>query len=208
MILLNDVQKKRIKDAKNYIKVLFRDNAGGHDADHTLRVWRNAMMIAEEMNSSGGESCDPEITALASLLHDADDHKLFHTENNANARKFLEESGVPAERIRRICEVINGVSFSRNKGKIPASLEGKIVQDADRLDAIGAIGVARTFAFGGEHGRSLSESVQHFYDKLLLLKGTMNTEPAKRIAEERHRFLEDYLRELDKETGFMVNKKY
>ena len=91
---------------------------------------------------------DPEIVALAALLHDADDHKLFHTENNANTRSFLAENRVPEEMINQICTVINAVSFSRNRGKTPSTLEGKIVQDADRLDALGAIGIARTFACG------------------------------------------------------------
>ena len=79
-------------------------------------------------------------------------------------------------------------------------MEGKIVQDADRLDAIGAVGIARTFAYGGEHGRSLEASVQHFYDKLLLLKDEMNTETGRRIAEERHAFLEEFLRRWRSET--------
>jgi len=195
-------QEKRIAEAKSYIEELFRNNAGGHDADHSLRVYRNAVMIAEEIRAGGKAEPDPEIVALGALLHDADDHKLFQTENNANARRFLEETGLSAERVDRILAVINGVSFSQNQGKVPSTVEGKIVQDADRLDALGAIGVARTFAFGGEHGRSPAQSVQHFYDKLLLLKGTMNTEEAKRMAEKRHRFLEAFLSELDEETGF------
>ena len=93
------------------------------------------------------------------------------------------------------------MSLSKNRGKKPESLEGMIVQDADRLDAIGAIGIARTFAFGGEHGRTLDASIQHFHDKLLLLKNEMNTETAKKMAEDRHRFMEQYLIEYQKETG-------
>ena len=189
----------RIADAISYIRELFADNAGGHDADHTLRVYRNAMVLAERISE-----CDREIVALAALLHDADDHKLFHTVNNANARRFLEQSGVGKARIEWICEAINSVSFSQNKGAVPKTIEGKIVQDADRLDAIGAIGVARCFAFGGEHGRSMEESVQHFYDKLLTLKGTMNTDEAKRVAEKRHQFLETFLAELEEETGVVT----
>ena len=142
-----------------------------------------------------------QIVALAALLHDADDHKLFHTENNANTRSFHAEYRVSEEMIDQICTAVNAVSFSRNRGKTPSTLEGKIVQDADRLDALGAIGIARTFAYGGEHGRPLQESVQHFHDKLLLLKDTMNTETGRQLAEERHAFLESFLRELREETG-------
>ena len=89
--------------------------------------------------------CDLEIVGLSALLHDADDDKLFQTENNANARRFLEEIGSPQNQIDQICRVINAVSFSKNRGKQPETLEVKIVQDADRLDAIGAVGIARTF---------------------------------------------------------------
>ena len=185
-----------IQAATEYIEELFRNDSGGHDAEHTLRVYRNALLIAERE-----PECDREIVALAALLHDTDDHKLFRTENDANARAFLEKHGFGPERIDRICRAIDSVSFSRNRGKHPDTLEGKIVQDADRLDAIGAVGIARTFAYGGEHGRSLNESIDHFYEKLLLLKAEMNTASAKEIAEERHRFLELFLNEYERETG-------
>lgn len=98
--------------------------------------------------------------------------------------------------------MINSVSFSRNRGRGSLTPEGKIVQDADRLDAMGAVGIARTFAYGGEHGRSMQESVQHFYDKLLRLKGLMNTETGKQMAEKRHAFLEQFLSEYKQETAF------
>ena len=97
--------------------------------------------------------------------------------------------------------MINSVSFSQNKGKAPDTLEGMVVQDADRLDAMGAIGVARTFAYGGEHGRSLGDSIQHFYDKLLRLKALMNTETGRKMAERRHAFLEAFLEEYLEEEG-------
>ncbi len=189
-------EEARIEKAAGYIRELFRGNAGGHDAAHSLRVYRNAMKIAEQE-----PGCDREIAALAALLHDADDHKLFHTENNANARAFLEANEVPPERTERICQTINMVSFSRNRDRVPDTIEGKIVQDADRLDAMGALGIARTFAYGGEHGRPMEGSVQHFYDKLLLLKDMLNTEPAKRLAAKRHDFLQSFLEELDEELN-------
>ena len=152
-----------IEDAAAYVQELFRTNAGGHDADHTMRVYRNTLRIAEN---------EP-----------------------------LEVHQVPPQTIDRICGVINSVSFKQNKGKAPDTPEGKVVQDADRLDAMGAIGVARTFAYGGEHGRSMAESVQHFYDKLLRLKELMNTETGRQMAEQRHAFLEAFLREYFEEEG-------
>lgn len=184
-----------IDAAIEYVKVLFRDNAGGHDVSHTMRVYRNALKIAEQE-----PLCDLEIVSLGALLHDADDHKLFRTENNANARAFLTEQNIAPERIEMICRVINSVSFSKNRGRHPDTLEGKIVQDADRLDALGAVGVARTFAYGGEHGRDLESSVAHFHEKLLLLKDEMNTETGRTLAEKRHEFLVAFLEEYARET--------
>lgn len=188
---MNDTIRER---AVAYVKELFDGNSGGHDAAHTLRVYLLALRIADTE-----PGCDRQTVALAALLHDADDHKLFHTENNENARRFLADNQVPAVQIKAICEAINSVSFSKNRDKRPATPEGRIVQDADRLDALGAVGIARTFAYGGEHGRPLEESVQHFYDKLLLLKDGMHTAEAKRIAQERHTFLADFLHRIEKE---------
>ena len=193
---MSEMDEQLIKNAVGYIHELFRMDSGGHDAGHSVRVYQNALMIAETQ-----PSCDRMVVALAALLHDADDHKLFFTTDNANARAFLEQNHVPAEQIERICGVINSVSFSRNKDRKIEMTEAKIVQDADRLDAMGAVGIARTFAYGGEHGRPMEESVQHFYDKLLLLKDLMNTEAGKALAEKRHTFLEDFLEELKEETA-------
>ncbi len=188
------MKDKIIASAFNYIEDLFKNDFGGHDVEHSKRVYQNALLIAK---------CEPEcdmfIVSLAALLHDVDDHKLFHTENNANARAFLESVQLDQNQIDRICELMNGISFSKNRGVRPETLEGKIVQDADRLDAIGAIGIARTFAFGGERKRPLSATVQHFYDKLLLLKDEMNTAEGKRIAEHRHQLMVDFLYELNNE---------
>lgn len=183
-----------IENAIKYIGDLFQDNTDGHDTNHSLRVFNNAMSIAAKYSS-----CDKTVVALAALLHDVDDHKLFHTVNNENARKFLSSQDIEQEKIDLICNLINLISFSKNRGSTPECIEGKIVQDADRLDAIGAIGIARTFAYGGKNGRTLDSSVQHFYDKLLLLKNEMNTKEAKEIANTRHLFMEMFLNELDKE---------
>ena len=178
-----------------YIESMFQDNADGHDAAHSLRVYRNALHLADCY-----PDCDKRIVLLAALLHDVDDHKLFDTENNANARRFLETQNLSTEEIEQICSIINNVSFSKNRGKRPESIEGKIVQDADRLDALGAIGIARTFAYGGKNGRSLEESLQHFYDKLLLLKDEMNTDEAKKMAAVRHEYLEGFIAEFKVEA--------
>lgn len=184
-----------IQEAIEYIHKMFSGNADGHDAEHSLRVYRNAMQIAQAY-----PACDLTVVALASLLHDVDDHKLFHTQNNANARRFLEEQNVSPNDIERICETINAVSFSKNRDKLPPTLEAEIVQDADRLDAIGAIGIARTFAFGGSHGRPLAESIDHFHEKLLLIRDLMNTEEAKRIAQGRHDLMVQFLEAFEHET--------
>lgn len=186
------MKNQKIQSAIEYIEKLFSDDYGGHDVEHTKRVYRNALMIAQTE-----PECDLFVVSLGALLHDVDDHKLFHTENNANARAFMESLQLDATQIEHICELINSISFSKNRGQKPATLEGKIVQDADRLDAIGAIGIARTFAFGGERKRPLSATVQHFYDKLLLLKDEMNTDEGKRQAEYRHELMVNFLSELN-----------
>lgn len=183
-----------IRNATDFVSHLLENNAGGHDAAHSLRVYKNAIKIAESE-----PSCDMLVVSLAALLHDADDHKLFNNENNENARGFLSANGVPAEKAEEIIRAINSVSFSKNRGRKPETLEGMIVQDADRLDALGAVGIARTFAYGGEHGRSMDESVQHFYDKLLLIRDELNTEAAKKAAAKRHEFLEAFISELNDE---------
>lgn len=192
-------EKDIIESAKLFVKSLFTGDSGGHDAEHTLRVYNNALLIAETE-----PHCNRFIVSLAALLHDADDHKLFNTENNENARTFLNEHHTDPDSIEQICEIINGVSFSKNKGVSPKTIEGKIVQDADRLDAIGAIGIARTFAYGGAHGRSIRDSLKHFDDKLLLLKDEMNTQEGKRIARVRHdytkAFADEFMREINAEN--------
>lgn len=185
-----------IHRAMDYIETLFSNDCGGHDAAHSMRVYRNALLIADTQ-----PDCDRFVVALSALLHDADDHKLFRTENNENARLFLANHRINETQIALICEVINGISFSQNRGARPKTIEGQIVQDADRLDAMGAIGIARTFAFGGERGRPLEDSVQHFHDKLLLLQDEMNTAEGKRLARSRHRMMVEFLETLEKELS-------
>ena len=182
--------------AKDYVNKLFAGNAGGHDYAHTMRVYANAMLLADTE-----KECDRTIVALAALLHDVDDHKLFTTEENQHARAFLDAQGLNAETTEQILHVIRGVSFSQNRGKHSDTLEGMIVQDADRLDAMGAIGIARTFAYGGEHGRPMEESLQHFHEKLLMLRDGMNTQTGRCLAERRHAFMLAFLEELQQETS-------
>ena len=163
---------------------------------HTLRVYDNAIAIAKK---------EPEanlfVVSVAALLHDVDDYKLFNTTDYQNARTFLSSNGVSRELSQQIIETIDSVSFSKNRDKRPATIEGQIVQDADRLDALGAIGIARTFAFGGEHHRPMEQTFRHFDEKLLLLKDMMNTETAKTIAYKRHEFMKKYLKELNQEIN-------
>lgn len=190
------IPAEAIPAAIEYITGLFSGNSGGHDSDHTMRVYRLAMRIAVTE-----PSCDPGIVAMAALLHDADDHKLFDTTGNANARTFLTGKQIDATLIDRICLAINEVSFSRNRGNTPSTIEAMIVRDADRLDAMGAIGIARTFAYGGEHGRPLDASIAHFHEKLLLLKDTMATPSGRALAASRHAFLETFLARYEEETS-------
>ena len=112
-----DLKEEKMEAARTYIKRLFQNNAGGHDAEHTLRVYRNALLIAGQE-----PGCDLEIVLLAALLHDADDHKLFDTRNNANARPFLEEQNVDPNKAERIIAAINAVSFSQNRAMIQSSV--------------------------------------------------------------------------------------
>lgn len=185
---------KKLDVMRDYVYNLFQDDATGHDFYHMERVARMAKTIAVE------EGADSFICESAAWLHDVGDKKLFTNPELARSdmNLFLSKIGLERNMIDQIYEAIDDVSFS--KGNIPAGLEGKIVQDADRLDAIGAIGIARVFAYGGtreqliyHEERTENTSIQHFYDKLLRLKNMMNTQTAKEIAEERHGFMEKYL---------------
>ncbi len=202
-----DLINKTISKAKE----VFENEFSGHDFWHTLRVYNIAKTIALK------EQCDMEIVCLASLLHDFDDPKITDSTNELeNATKWLIENNYAQERINIIKEIINDVSFKGVDTKIPETIEGKIVQDADRLDAIGAIGIARTFAYGGSKGRNMwdpnecykdnmneeeyrnnkGNTINHFYEKLLKLKDMMNTDTAKKMAIDRHKYMEEFLDEF------------
>ena len=205
-----------VSKALGYVKEKLENEFSGHDYFHTLRVYNMATRIAE------CEGADLETVQLAALLHDVDDRKVSPTtcENLDNAVSFLRGIGKDEEYSGRILTVIREISFGDNDSA-PSTLEGKCVQDADRLDAIGAIGIGRAFAFGGSRGRlmhhpdaeprlnmtkeeyrrSESTTVNHFYEKLFLLKERMNTATAVRIAEARdeymHQFLDEFMSEWD-----------
>ncbi|MCT2537324.1 HD domain-containing protein [Aquibacillus koreensis] len=180
---------------KAYVFQLFHEDATGHDFEHMKRVATMARKLAEE------EGADSFIAEAAGWLHDVGDRKLFRDPDLALQKltDFLSQIDLSEEQFELIDLAMKDVSFS--KGKVPETLEGKIVQDADRLDAIGAIGIARTFAYGGSKGTPLfsedqkvtNTSVQHFYDKLLHLRGKMNTNAAKKIATKRHQYMEAFL---------------
>ena len=198
---------------KEYVKDLLAKEYSGHDYYHCIRVYNNAMLICKDMD------CDKQLVSVASLLHDVDDAKLFDSKDYDNARKILNDLNYEKDFIEKVINIIKDVSFKGKDSVIPSSLEGKIVQDADRLDAIGAIGIARTFAYGGNHNRLIYDpsikpnlnmdynqyknannpTINHFYEKLLLLKDMMNLEKSKEIATHRHKFMEDYLREFYEE---------
>ena len=194
-----------------FVKDKLQNAEGGHDWFHIERVYKNAISIAET------ETCDLTVVKLGALLHDITDSK-FHDGDEEigpqKARNYLESQKVSEEIIKHVIQIIENISFKGgNFEKQFTSKELEIVQDADRLDALGAIGIARTFNYGGFKNRSIynptiapklnmskeeykksdAPTLNHFYEKLLLLKDKMNTETGKKLAQERHRFMELYL---------------
>ena len=199
-----------IKKTENFIKTQLANAEGGHDWWHIYRVWKLAKQIA------GKESVDSLIIDLGSLLHDIADAKFHNGDEEIGpkiSRNFLESIEIEEETIDHIDKIIRNISFKNSKDQKFRSPELDIIQDADRLDAIGAIGIARAFNFGGfknraiynpeiepdltmtksEYKKSLSPTVNHFYEKLFLLKDMMNTKTGREMAEERHQFMVDFL---------------
>ena len=201
-----------VQNATKFIKEIFQNDFSGHDFFHSMRVYRTAMKIAQ------AEHADLEVVALAALLHDVDDRKLFPmtAEKKENAGRFMRSQNVSESEIRQVCQIIDEVSFKGTDSVRPSTPEGKCVQDADRLDALGAIGIARTFAYGGSHNRAIydpelpprtamnqaqyysskSTSLNHFYEKLFLLEGMMNTETGKAIARKRTQYMQQFVDEF------------
>ena len=197
-----------IERAQTYVKDKFENEFSGHDYFHTLRVYKMATKIAQS------EGANVEIVQLSALLHDVDDRKISPEtyQTQANARSFLLSSGVDDDIVENICKIIREISFGGND-TVPTSIEGGCVQDADRLDAIGAIGIARAFAYGGNHRRlmhhpdikpnlnmtkeeyrkSESTTINHFYEKLFKLTLLMNTQTAIQIAKEREAYMKEFV---------------
>lgn len=194
-----------------FVKQKLENAEGGHDWFHIERVYKNSLLIAQE------EDCDLKVVKLGALLHDIADSK-FHdgdeTVGPRTARAFLESENVSEEIITHVINIIENISFKGgNFGQQFNSKELEIIQDADRLDAIGAIGIARCFNYGGFKNRALynpaippkfnmskeeyktseSPTLNHFYEKLLLLKDKMNTPTGRKIAEARHQYMENFL---------------
>ena len=210
-------KRKIIKEVENYVKKELAGDSTGHDWWHIRRVRQMAKVVAEK------EGGDLFVIELAALLHDIADWKFNDGDEKAGSKKtkdLLEGLGINEEIIKQVGEIVDNVSFKgagvENKIK---TKEGMIVQDADRLDVIGAIGAARIFAYGGSVGREIydpnikpkfhktfedykknkSSSINHFYEKVLLLKDRLNTKTARKIAVQRHKFLEKYLEQFFKE---------
>ena len=205
------VQQKCIEETEKYIREFFKIEESGHDWWHIFRVRNLALEIVK---SEGG---DIFMIEMAALLHDLDDWKLNGDSNVSKAKIWLDKFGISRDQKEEIFKIIEQVSFKgANVVNRAFSVEAKIVQDADRLDAIGAIGIARTFAYGGSRDRlmydpsckptmhddfesyknSTAPTINHFYEKLLLLKDRMNTNAGKRLAEGRHNYMKVYLEEF------------
>ena len=201
-----------IEATKVFVKETLKDAEAGHDWFHTLRVYNNARLIAKS------ESVDLYIVALGALLHDIADSKFHNGDDTVGprvARKFLLQHNIDSFVIDSVIDIINNISFNKSleTNNKPNSIELDVVQDADRLDAIGAIGIARCFNYGGfknrklfdpsikpnlkmskkEYKNSKAPTINHFYEKLLLLSNKMNTKTGKKIAKERHQFMTEYL---------------
>lgn len=209
--------KEIINNTIVFVKQKLENAEAGHDWFHIERVYKNALLISKN------ENCDTTIVELGALLHDIADSK-FHegdeTVGPKTARTFLESQNVDQDIINHLIQIIENISFKGgNFEKKFSSIELEIVQDADRLDAIGAIGIARTFNYGGyknrqlynpdiqpnlkmtveEYKKSEAPTINHFYEKLLLLKDKMNTTTGKQIAQERHAFMENFLEQFHSE---------
>ncbi len=213
-------QQQIINQTAEFIRRKFDGESTGHDWHHIDRVWRMAQKIGAK------EGADPFVVELAALLHDIADWK-SHDEHQGGveARKWLGQFAIDQTVLDHVCQIVDNISFKGlgRTNKI-TTLEGKVVQDADRLDAIGAVAIARVFMFGGAKGRPIHNpdvpltpltdeeyripanhnntsrpSIHHFYDKLLYLKDRLNTQSARQIAERRHRFMEKYLEEFFRE---------
>jgi uncharacterized protein len=208
--------EKIIKNTINFVQKELKNAEGGHDWFHIERVYKNAILISKE------EKVDAFIVSLAALLHDIADPKFYNGDETIGpkvAQKFLEEQKVTIEITNHVINIIKYISFKNSFDKTGdkfTSKELEVVQDADRLDAIGAIGIARCFNYGGfknrvlynpdilpnlnmskeEYKNSDAPTINHFYEKLLLLKDKMNTAAGKQIATNRHLYMKSFLQQF------------
>lgn len=205
--------KNIILECEKAARQIYDTFDASHDWQHIERVRKNAAAILEH------EKADAFLIDIAVLLHDVSDPKYIQDGEDPETA-ILNSLELAETQKQQVKAIIQSVSFKGGNGIAPATIEAEIVQDADRLDAIGAVGIARTFAYGGAKGRQLydwqekprqemteeeyrsapTSSATHFYEKLLLLKNTMNTATGKLIAEERHQFMLSFLEQLKKET--------
>jgi len=197
-------KRQIISQTEEYVKNLLVKENSGHDWYHIALVRRNALNIAEKE-----KNVDLFVVELVALLHDIADHKNHGGDYEIGpklAKEWLESLKVKKDIINHVVDIVGTISFSKNTGSIKTK-EGEIVQDADRLEALGAVGIARCFATGAKMGRPIYDpndeegnySIQHFYDKLLKLKKLMNTKTGKKMAEKRHAFMEKFLKQFYKE---------
>lgn len=206
-----------IEQTAAYVKKVLADEGTGHDWWHIERVWRMAKRIGQD------EQADLTVVELAALLHDIADWKAHNGDSAIGPKKasdWLNSLGVDPAIVKQVSQIIANISFKGADVEQPIlTLEGQVVQDADRLDAIGAIGIARAFAYGGSKGRLIYDptckpinhdsansylnsngtTINHFYEKLLLLKDRMSTATGRAIAEKRHQFMEDFLKQFYEE---------
>ncbi|MDE3839297.1 phosphohydrolase [Bacillus methanolicus] len=207
------MQEKIIKRTEAFVKHVLGRESTGHDWHHVDRVRRNALYISKKEQSG-----DPFIIEMAALLHDIPDDKLNNSQEEGRYKlaSFMEVLDLPPAIKKHITEIIFSISFKGGNGPKLSLAEAKIVQDADRLDAIGAIGIARAFAYGGKKGQPIfdpslsvrenmtveeyrngeTSSIHHFYEKLLKIKDSLHTATAKEMARERHQFMEAFLNQF------------
>ena len=213
--------EKIITTTIDFVKEKLKNAEGGHDWYHIERVWKQSKKIAESY------LCNMLVVELGALLHDIADPKFHNGDENIGpktAQAFLESQNMDAKIIDKVIDIIKNISFKNRNEVAETSLELQIVQDADRLDAIGAIGIARTFNFGGfknnalydpeippqnstskeEYKNSNGTTINHFYEKLLLLKDLMNTEKGKELAEIRHQYMENFLEQFYNEWNSKI----
>jgi uncharacterized protein len=211
------IQKQILQKTMDFVKSRLQNDFSGHDWWHIYRVWKVSLQLAKE------ENANLFVVQLAALLHDIADWKFTggdHQKGIAISDEWLSSLGVENDIKQHVCQIISDISYKGAGVATPMkSIEGMVVQDADRLDAMGAIGIARTFAYGGSKGREMHHpdskplmhetfeaykknqgtTINHFYEKLFLLRDRMNTKTAANLAKTRHKLMEDFITQFLRE---------